>query len=83
MHHIADDSSWRVHRQYSATRTTVCLRPCRHVQEQEEKEKKDKEEEEVIMKQSLVLKLGSNADIEHGLNRQVHTVRGNNLVACS
>jgi hypothetical protein len=35
------------------------------------------------MKQSLVLKLGSNADIEHGLNRQVHTVRGNNLVACS
>jgi hypothetical protein len=61
----------------------VGLGPCRHVQEQEEKEKKNKEEEEVTMKQPLVLKLRSNADIEHVFNLPAHTVRGNNLVACS
>jgi len=60
----------------------VGLGPCRHVREQEEKEQKNKEEE-VIMKQPLVLKLRSNADIEHVLNLPAHTVRGNNLVACS
>jgi hypothetical protein len=60
----------------------VGLGPCRHVQEHEEKEKKDKEEE-VIMKEPLVLKLRSNADIDHFLNLPAHTVRGNNLVACS
>lgn len=58
--------------------------PCRHVQEKEEKEKGDKEEEEeVMMNQPLVLKLKSKADIEHVLNLPAHTVRGNNLVACS
>ena len=36
------------------------------LQEQEEKEKKDKEE--ITLKQPLVLKLRSNADIEHVLN---------------
>jgi hypothetical protein len=68
----------------------VGLGPCRHVREQEENEQKNKEEEEeeeeevvVIMKQPLVLKLRSNADIENVLNLPAHTVRGNNLVACS
>jgi hypothetical protein len=41
------------------------------------------DKEEIIMKQPLVLKLRSNADIEHVLNLPAHTVHGNNLVASS